>query len=385
MNVPFEIFKKVALNTPDLFFQIISENIRSKLWSISDYKFGKGYSFKPKYVAFKLTHRCNLRCKMCGQWGEKGNYLNASKELLSEELNLEIMKKILDECSSFKPMIYLWGGEPFLYSNFKEMITYARDKKLNIVINTNGTLLERDAEFLISKKISNLLISIDGPEKIHNEIRGADVFKKILKGVEVIRNLKKKLSTCKPYLTMVYTLTDTNYHYLLETLDMAAEIGFDFVGVQFSTFTTKELGQKHLKYFEKNFSISPESWKGFISEKASIDTNKLSKLVKEAKRRKYPFATYFVPDLKPEEVMAYYNNPEDLQRWKKCIMPWFMINILPNGDLYPCIDFPDYIAGNIKEKGLLQIWNDHALKKFRKVLQKGFFPICYRCSGRAEF
>lgn len=99
MNVPLSIFLKIALRTPDIFRATVGETVRARYLINLDYYFGKGYAFKPRYIDIKLTNKCNLRCKMCGQWGEKGNYLNAPKDVLTEELSLETLRRLVDEVS----------------------------------------------------------------------------------------------------------------------------------------------------------------------------------------------------------------------------------------------------------------------------------------------
>jgi len=59
---------------------------------------------------------------MCGQWGEKGNYLDL--ENLKKEISIESLKKVVDEISAIKPkpLLYLWGGEPTISKKFEELI-----------------------------------------------------------------------------------------------------------------------------------------------------------------------------------------------------------------------------------------------------------------------
>jgi MoaA/NifB/PqqE/SkfB family radical SAM enzyme len=66
-------------------------------------------------VYFKLTPLCNLRCAMCGQWGDKGVMKNCDITEENKKLvSLEQYKKLTDEIAPQRPIVYLWGGEPFL-------------------------------------------------------------------------------------------------------------------------------------------------------------------------------------------------------------------------------------------------------------------------------
>ena len=45
---------------------------RKRLAASMHYRFSGGRSGAPEAITLFLTHKCNLHCKMCGQWGEGG-------------------------------------------------------------------------------------------------------------------------------------------------------------------------------------------------------------------------------------------------------------------------------------------------------------------------
>jgi len=104
MNVPLSIFMKVAVRTPGVFCSVARETLRSRTARFLDFRFGRGRALPPRYVDIKMTNRCNLRCRMCGQWGEKGTLRNASGEVLREELELPVLKSLADDVRRFKPL-----------------------------------------------------------------------------------------------------------------------------------------------------------------------------------------------------------------------------------------------------------------------------------------
>ena len=86
-----------------------------------------------------LTFRCNLRCKMCTQYGE--NF----KEHAQEELSIKDWLKFLDEIKEFnpKPKLILMGGEPFLYKDFETLFETAYNLGIKTHIITNGYFLDK--------------------------------------------------------------------------------------------------------------------------------------------------------------------------------------------------------------------------------------------------
>jgi len=107
----------------------------------------------PIYVHFGITHRCNLRCRMC----------NIRRDHPKDELSLDeigrsfgILKKL--------GVIYasIGGGEPFLRKDLPEVVRMLIAKDMRVRVLTNGTII--DGEFtarLISAGLKEVSVSLD--------------------------------------------------------------------------------------------------------------------------------------------------------------------------------------------------------------------------------
>jgi len=387
MNVPLSIFMKVAVRTPDLFCSVARETLRSRTARFLDFRFGRGRALPPRYIDIKMTNRCNLRCRMCGQWGEKGTFRNASSEVLREELELPVLRSLADDVRRFKPMFYLWGGEPLLYKSLIPFIAHLKSRGMMCAINTNGTLLAEMAEDLVELGAANLLISVDGPKDVHDRVRGVPgTYDKVMAGVERVLAVKRDRRATKPYVTFVTTVNRDNATEFHRVYDIAAELGVDFVGLQFGTFTTEKTGRAYEERLRKTLGCEATSWRGFLSyDHSGLDVAAVQEGLRRIRSARHPFGTYFIPDLSPEELPRYYSTTGRMNGCRTCIVPWIRADILPNGDVYPCIDFPDYIVGNIHETPLTKLWNGPRYVRFRRELQKSLFSICTRCSSLYEF
>lgn len=128
----------------------------------------------PKIISFTLLNACNLKCKMCGQWSETGYVKNKIVDA-NPQLDLEVWKQLIDEISQHKiRFILIRGGEPFLFPKIMDLIKYANYKNLFLSIDTNGTMIEKYAEELVQLGSMHITFSIDGPEHIHDEVRGIE-------------------------------------------------------------------------------------------------------------------------------------------------------------------------------------------------------------------
>ena len=55
----------------------------------------------PGSVALHLTENCNLRCKMCYVWGEKGAYSTAGPDIKPTTLDFDVVKKLVKKVVLF--------------------------------------------------------------------------------------------------------------------------------------------------------------------------------------------------------------------------------------------------------------------------------------------
>ena len=117
-----------------------------------------------------VTNRCNLKCKHCFVFREgTPNTPTKKNEMPATEMIKEI-KKYKRKYGIFR---MLWmGGEPLLR---KDVLKLGVKLFPQNVIATNGTL----PLINLGPKIK-WAVSIDGPEKINDEIRGKGSFKKII-------------------------------------------------------------------------------------------------------------------------------------------------------------------------------------------------------------
>jgi hypothetical protein len=63
--------------------------------------------------------------------------------------------------TGYRSWLDISGGEPTIYSHFKEFITHE-------------TTLEKNVSFLVDQAVDTVTISIDSPEKHHDTIRGME-------------------------------------------------------------------------------------------------------------------------------------------------------------------------------------------------------------------
>jgi radical SAM protein with 4Fe4S-binding SPASM domain len=369
------------LRTRDVLKQAIKSGMRKRITAQQDYYFGNGHSRPFVQVDMKITNACNLRCKMCGQWGEAGWHLTMPSSVVGRTVPLNIYKKMVDDISGFKPWIYIWGGEPFLYRPLLPLLRYMKEHQLITSVVTNGNFLEEHAKELVEIECDVIMLSIDGPKDTHDNIRGHQgAFDKTLSGMKAIQRERISQGGIKPYLVIMATVSKDNAACLDEVFKVAEEYKADGLVAYYAWFQTEESVAKHDELMTRKLDGPWAAPKGWIWSYDQIDTGELVESVRRIKARTWNFPYLFAPELKLEDIPTYYKEHGNLFGYGKCVTPWTTIEIGPNGEVATCRDYPDYQVGNIRDQGIMEIWNNERYQKFRTTLkEERLFPICSRC------
>ncbi len=160
----------------------------------------------PMAVNYDLTWNCNLSCKHC--------YFNSSSKELSgysnrTELSDEQWKKVFEYHRDMGiTSAALTGGEPTLRIN---LLHEAVKIFPSVQIASNGII---KLPIFKTNKQPIYWVSLDGGEKMHNHIRGAKIFRKV---IENIRDDKRVLIST--------TVTSLNYKEIGEVVKIAYDSG----------------------------------------------------------------------------------------------------------------------------------------------------------------
>ncbi|HLN89275.1 MAG TPA: radical SAM protein [Candidatus Binatia bacterium] len=384
-RIPTQFFGPVCRN-PQLMVSFARGTYRQFVKSkMLDYRHEDGSSSALWLLSLRITHRCNHRCAICAQWGKSGYNARDDTPKVTGEVPVEVYKKVIDEVAPKKVHVYITGGEPFLYEQLVPLVNYMKEKGLTVQIVTNGVGLEKNAATIVENGWDMICVSFDGPKEIHDKCRGVPgALETATRGILAIQKLKKDKKTRKPGIYAITTISKNNESTLFDTVKEAEKLDADGMTVYYSWFTKEWIGQKHTKIAEEKLGITPFAWKGYVRDTSNLDIDNIAQQVKVIKAHKFKTPILFVPDLKPEQIRTYYAEPENFFGYKKCVSPWFQLDIMPNGDTVTCRDFPDFVTGNIKESSIQEIYNGEKHRRFRQALKScdnGVFPICSRCCG----
>jgi len=348
-------------------------------------------------ISLRVNEVCNLRCKSCGQWGENGHLrqkLERGEKL--DQLNFDVVKRVIFETRRDYPFYYIWGGEPTMWkpllSLFEELAKY----RLKGSIVTNAQDLDRIIEDLISTgSLQVLFLSLDGWDSASQNImrspaggKVSENFEKTMAVIDKVDEIKRKKGLRFPLIIPITVISNTNYMHLVDIHRLVMDKA-QLHPYYYGWFITEERAALHEKVFEARFGTVPRNHRGYLKSCFNdVDPAETARQIAtirkiSADRRCVP---QFLPDFESEaDIRRYYSDHSWNCGYPSCESIYFIAEISPDGRVTPCRDYQDYSAGNINTHSFYDIWNGEAFKKFRSEMKKGLMPVCTRCCGLQGF
>jgi len=311
----------------------------------------------PVLVLFPHS-RCDCRCLMCDIWRDLD-----VREISLDQLNthLEAIRKLNVQWVVFS------GGEPLMHSNLFALCDLLRDAEIRVTLLSTGLLLKKFARE-VATRTDGMIVSLDGPGSIHDQIRRVQgAFTQLSEGIaEVRRHQPKYPFSCRT------TVQRANIRYLRQSVAAARNAGFESISFLAADVTSSAFNR-------------PQGWSKARQQQVALDSEEIALLEEEMENLIQEHAV---------EIESGYirESPEKLRRIidhfrahlgllepvsPKCNAPWVSAVIESDGTVRPC--FFHKGLGTIKEKSLLEVLNGPEAIQFRKEIDIATDPICRRC------
>ena len=332
---------------------------------------------KPLYVMLKPAGaHCNLACKYCYYLEKNKLYPTAQRHLMSDEM-LEQFTREYIEAQTMNQVLFTWhGGEPLLRSIdfYRKALSlqqkYAGGRRIDNVIQTNGTLLTDEWCEFFAQNHWLVGISIDGPQPDHDHYRltaaGKPSWKKVMQGIKLLKKHGVEWNA-------MAVVNAYNANHPLEFYRFFKENGCQFL--QFTPIverlTRHEDGRTLASLADKDeislseASVAPEQWGyslcAIFDEWVRKDVGKI-------------FVEIF--DCTLANWMGI--SPGICAYSKECGHAGVMEH---NGDVYSCdhFVFPEYKLGNIRDHSLIDMLYGEQQQEFSRLKHSSLPRQCKEC------
>ena len=340
----------------------------------------------PKWLVFQLAEACNLRCRMCYEWGDHGSYHHQGKPA---RLEFEAICRTLEACAPGRPYVELFGGEPFLHPRIAEVIGRVGEAGSVLGIPTNGTLLTRHADALVGEAPIRLWVSLDGPEAVNDRQRGRGVFRRAVEGLETLYDVREARGARFPQLGITYIVTPDNCGEVEELFLRGIELSkLDFISIVMQNFATAAEVEAYEAIVTGKFGGHAATHaRGYLQQTSHFSGMDLAGLAAQIDRvraacREKETLFFSNPMTTDERNLRSFFAAEwsDLTDHRtRCAFPWMYAEVSARGEVTTCHSFYDITVGNIYEESFLDIWKGERIRRVREHLRGGLFPICTAC------
>ena len=332
---------------------------------------------RPIYIMAKPAgSSCNLACKYCYYLEKHHLYKDTPQQLMSNGLLEKFISEYMQSVTT-PEILFTWhGGEPLIrHLDFYEQVMrleqrYARGRRVENCIQTNGTLLnDKWCEFF--RRNGWLVgVSIDGPREYHDAYRktrgGGGSFDRVMQGINLLNKHQVEWNA-------LAVVNNLNGDHPLEFYRFFKDIQCRFI--QFTPIVERIFQHPDGRLLAAvdegdenalaDYSVTPEQWGNFT---CTLFDEWVRKDVGET------FVQLFDSTLANWAGVA----PGVCSLSRSCghagVMEW-------NGDVYSCdhFVFPQYKLGNIYQKSLVEMMFSPRQQSFGQQKIQGLPMQCRQC------
>lgn len=314
----------------------------------------------PTTLVVEVSTRCNLACIHCFRY--------AAKHFKLVDMPYENFVKIVDNAvaSGVRRLVLTGWGEPTANPRILDMVKYAKNKGLYVVLNTNGVMLRELGEAIVDVGVDELYVSIDAVDvELYEKIRVHGEFSTVSKGIALVSEIKQHRSLRKPVIKSIYTVSKLNLKQLIKLVGYATEIGIQEVYV--SMYIHHEAGVPGIDCINNKECI--EELKAIFGEVAKIAINAPVKLwipnTESYTDRGCPYA----------ESRALYVRADG--KVAPCMFLAYTWRAVIDGIKR---DIFEHVIGDALSESLLDVWRRNAKMLFK--LAFNHMPSCLDCTLR---
>jgi AdoMet-dependent heme synthase len=284
-----------------------------------------GFDF---FVQMHITERCNLSCSHCYQTGRDSSEMSFPEiRGTVSEISDTLLEWKQTYGMNFSPSFNVTGGEPFLRGDLEDILSCISSYGFDVYLLTNGILADgKRSGYLPALGVKGVQVSIEGPEKVHDSIRGKGSFSGSLRGI-------RNLIDSGLMVTLNVTLSSLNAGYIDDIIDLAHSWNVHRLG--FSRLVPSGRGE------------------GLLKEMLSAEN------VRDLYRRIFALDTGDLEIVTGDPIASQFKEMNDVDQGAipigGCAAGVSGITILPDGTMVPCrrLSIP---LGNIRKDSFREVW-----------------------------
>ena len=309
-------------------------------------------------VLLNVHEHCNCRCLMCDIWQRKDG----------RELDLANFTRHRESLTRLGVrQVVLTGGEPLLHRDFARLCNFLRECGVRVTLLTTGLLLSKYAA-TVGDGVDEIIVSLDGPEAVHNEVRRVkDAYRLIGRGIQEIRERKRQMPVHGRS-----TVQKANHDRLRQTVAGAKSVGLDSISFLAADVTSQAFNRDLVWPTDRQNQVALS-----LTEVKALE-NEVEVLIRE---NADDIDTRYIVESPTKLRRIVRRFREQLGEFApiapRCNAPWVSAVIEVDGSVRPC--FFHEKVGNVAIDDLEKVINGEQALRFRASLDIETNPTCRRC------
>jgi Fe-coproporphyrin III synthase len=309
-------------------------------------------------LLLNVHEHCNCRCVMCDIWQRKdGRELDLVDFARHRESLLQLGAR----------NVVLTGGEPLLHRNFEALCDFLKECNIRVTLLTTGLLIAKYAAVIVNG-VDEVIISLDGPEDVHDQVRRVKGAYRLIG--DGIRAMKQKSSGIPVHGRC--TVQKSNHRLLRQTVAAAKALSLDSISFLAADATSQAFNRELVWPGQKQNQImlTHQEVEALEEEIAALirehDVEIRNRYIRESEAKLKRITRRFREHLGELSPIA-----------PHCNAPWVSAVLEVDGSVRPC--FFHKKIGDTAGNTLEQIINGHEARAFRASLKVSENAICQRC------
>jgi len=327
-------------------------------------------------IVFFLTNRCNQRCLTCWQWED--DFKSIGKEL-SDDMWTQLLKDAI--LMGAKHFYIVGGGEPMVRGDLvMRLAELAKGNNMFCVLHTNGTLFRKEQmDRLIELCWDQIIFSLDGPNpEVNDSIRGKGNFNRAIQNLMYVsqNRIKDENKNLIPDLGINFTITNTNYSYMEDMVQLAFESGCGGIHATLVQPFNKQAEQFVLE--DSDIEKCKEALAKALVKAESLGLyhtfNSVQESFEKSKTKQFDLGQKNISkdNLSASSFLGTY-----------CFEPFLSLTISADGKASPCCMFWTDRNPSVQEYSIEKIWNGEFFKEIREQLSTMCIPnVCLNCPSQ---
>ncbi|RMH20030.1 MAG: radical SAM protein [Acidobacteria bacterium] len=303
--------------------------------------------------------RCNCRCVMCDIW-------RANKNL--QQLTAADLEPHLEALRRWQvSWVVLSGGEALMHDNLWTLCRQLRRLGARLTILSTGLLLARHAGDVV-RHADEVIVSLDGPPPVHDEIRRVPrAYERLAAGVAALRAARRDFRVAARCVVQ-----RRNFEHLAAVVDSSHQLGLDQISFLAADVSSAAFNR-------------PDGWPDERVADVALSAAQARRLEEGIERLidryRADLERGFIaePAAKLRAIGRYFRalaGDGELPP-VRCNAPWTSAVVEADGSVRPCFFHPSF--GNLRDAPIDAILNHPDAVAWRRQLDVSRDPTCKTC------